>query len=112
MMPVSNPDNTTQELSLSLAVIDVRSNCRSTTRSQAKELWRPTKPPQPAGHRPRRPIPGTFRNSGLSSLNRTTTLPESEGVQEDDKTSTVPPYRDKPRAQHTCLVHTEPGAPN
>ncbi|MQM20819.1 hypothetical protein Taro_053847 [Colocasia esculenta] len=31
MTPVSNPDNTTQELPLSLAVMDVRSNCRSTT---------------------------------------------------------------------------------
>ncbi|MQL70194.1 hypothetical protein Taro_002544 [Colocasia esculenta] len=55
MTPVSNPDNTTQELPLSLAVTDE---------------------------------------------SRTTTLLESEGVQEDDKTSTVPLHRDKPRA-HT-----------
>ncbi|MQM08228.1 hypothetical protein Taro_041083 [Colocasia esculenta] len=34
MMPVSNPDNTTQELPLNLAATDVRSNCRSTTTSQ------------------------------------------------------------------------------
>ncbi|MQM08825.1 hypothetical protein Taro_041685 [Colocasia esculenta] len=47
-----------------------------------KELWSPTKPPQPASHTPRRPMPGTFRDSGLSSL-------KSEGVQEDDKTSSV-----------------------
>ncbi|MQM21536.1 hypothetical protein Taro_054580 [Colocasia esculenta] len=62
MTPVSNPDNKTQELPLSLAVTDKSlSHCRL-------------------------------------SLNRTTTLPESEGVQEDDKTSTVPLHRDKPRA--------------
>ncbi|MQL71591.1 hypothetical protein Taro_003919 [Colocasia esculenta] len=36
--------------------------------SKAKELWRPTKPPQPTGHTPCRPMPGTFRDSGLSSL--------------------------------------------
>ncbi|MQL84399.1 hypothetical protein Taro_016910, partial [Colocasia esculenta] len=40
MMPVSNPDNKAQELPLSLAVTDERSNCRSTTTSQ--EQWRPT----------------------------------------------------------------------
>ncbi|MQM07641.1 hypothetical protein Taro_040479 [Colocasia esculenta] len=34
MTPVSNPDNTTQELPLSLAVTDERSNCRSTRTSQ------------------------------------------------------------------------------
>ncbi|MQM11935.1 hypothetical protein Taro_044847 [Colocasia esculenta] len=102
MMPVSNPDNTVQELHLSLAVTDVRSNCSSTTISKAKELWRPTKPPQPVGHTLCRHMPGTFRDSGPSSLNRTTTLPGSEGVQEDDKTSTVPLYQDKPRA-HTHM---------
>ncbi|MQL98093.1 hypothetical protein Taro_030796 [Colocasia esculenta] len=68
--------------------------------SKAEELWRPTKPPQPTGHTPCRPMPGTFRDSGPSSLDRTTTLPESEGVQEDDKTSMVPLYWDKPQA-HT-----------
>ncbi|MQL96113.1 hypothetical protein Taro_028786 [Colocasia esculenta] len=65
MTPVSNLDNTTQELPVSLAVTDVRSNCRSTTQ-----------------------------------VNRTTTLPESKSVQEDEKTPTVPLHRDKPRA-HT-----------
>ncbi|MQL69437.1 hypothetical protein Taro_001717 [Colocasia esculenta] len=34
MTPVSNPDNTTQELPLSLAAMDVRSNYLSTTTSQ------------------------------------------------------------------------------
>ncbi|MQL83862.1 hypothetical protein Taro_016361, partial [Colocasia esculenta] len=34
MTPVSNPDNTTQEVPLSLAVTDERSNCRSTRTSQ------------------------------------------------------------------------------
>ncbi|MQL69436.1 hypothetical protein Taro_001718 [Colocasia esculenta] len=34
MTPVSNPDNKTQELPVSLAATDVRSNCRSTTTSQ------------------------------------------------------------------------------
>ncbi|MQM05842.1 hypothetical protein Taro_038658 [Colocasia esculenta] len=38
--PVSNPDNTTQEQPLSLAVKDERSNCRSTRTSQ--QLWRLT----------------------------------------------------------------------
>ncbi|MQL86896.1 hypothetical protein Taro_019433 [Colocasia esculenta] len=47
MMPVSNPNNTAQERPLSPTVTDVRSNCRSTTTSKAKELWRPTKPPRP-----------------------------------------------------------------
>ncbi|MQM01569.1 hypothetical protein Taro_034329 [Colocasia esculenta] len=68
MTPVSNSDNTTQELPLSLAATNVRSNCSSTTTSKAKELWRPTKPPQPIGHTPCRPMPGTFRDSGLSPL--------------------------------------------
>ncbi|MQL80378.1 hypothetical protein Taro_012813 [Colocasia esculenta] len=36
MTPVSNPDNTTQEQPLSLAVTDVRSNCRSTTQVKPK----------------------------------------------------------------------------
>ncbi|MQL92048.1 hypothetical protein Taro_024667 [Colocasia esculenta] len=36
MMSVSNPNNTTQELHLSLAVTDVRSNCHSTTQVQTK----------------------------------------------------------------------------
>ncbi|MQL77160.1 hypothetical protein Taro_009560 [Colocasia esculenta] len=63
MMPVSNPNNTTQELPLSLAVTD------------------------------------------------TTTLPESEGVQEDDKTSTVPPYRDKPRAHTRAWLTQNLGHP-
>ncbi|MQM19691.1 hypothetical protein Taro_052699 [Colocasia esculenta] len=40
MTPVSNPDNKAQELPLSLAVTDERSNCCSTTTSQ--EQWRPT----------------------------------------------------------------------
>ncbi|MQM11129.1 hypothetical protein Taro_044032 [Colocasia esculenta] len=34
MTPVSNLDNTTQELPLNLAVKDERSNCRSTSTSQ------------------------------------------------------------------------------
>ncbi|MQM03090.1 hypothetical protein Taro_035862 [Colocasia esculenta] len=34
MTPLSNPNNTTQELHLSLVAMDVRSNCRSTTTSQ------------------------------------------------------------------------------
>ncbi|MQM21456.1 hypothetical protein Taro_054497 [Colocasia esculenta] len=80
MTPVSNPDNTTQELPLSLVATDIRSNCRSTTTSKAKELWRPTKPLQPTGHTPCRPMPGTFTDFGPSSLNWTTTLPETEGV--------------------------------
>ncbi|MQM03616.1 hypothetical protein Taro_036402 [Colocasia esculenta] len=67
MMPVSNPDNTAQELPLSLAVTDV---------------------------------------------SRTTTLPESEGVQEDDKTSTVPLYWNKPRAHSRDWLSSEPAAPN
>ncbi|MQM18901.1 hypothetical protein Taro_051899 [Colocasia esculenta] len=49
MTPVSNPDNTAQELPLSLAVTDI---------------------------------------------SRTTTLPESEGVKENDKTLTVPLHQD------------------
>ncbi|MQL76660.1 hypothetical protein Taro_009052 [Colocasia esculenta] len=36
MTPVSNPDNTTQELLLSLTVTDVRSNCSSTTQVKSK----------------------------------------------------------------------------
>ncbi|MQM10534.1 hypothetical protein Taro_043424 [Colocasia esculenta] len=36
MTQVSNPDNTTQELPLSLAVTDVRSNCRSTRQVKPK----------------------------------------------------------------------------
>ncbi|MQL74855.1 hypothetical protein Taro_007226 [Colocasia esculenta] len=36
MTPVSNPDNTTQELPLSLPVTNVRSNCRSTTQVRPK----------------------------------------------------------------------------
>ncbi|MQM03661.1 hypothetical protein Taro_036450, partial [Colocasia esculenta] len=36
--------------------------------NQYKELWSPTKPPQPPGHTPCRPMPGTFRDSGPSSL--------------------------------------------
>ncbi|MQL91500.1 hypothetical protein Taro_024118 [Colocasia esculenta] len=36
MTPVSNPDNTAQELPLSLAVMDVRSNCCSTTQLGAR----------------------------------------------------------------------------
>ncbi|MQM12753.1 hypothetical protein Taro_045672 [Colocasia esculenta] len=42
MTPVSNPDNTTQELPLSLAAKDERSNCRSMITKQVKQLWRPT----------------------------------------------------------------------
>ncbi|MQM22109.1 hypothetical protein Taro_055157 [Colocasia esculenta] len=54
---------------------------------------------------------GTFRDSGPSSLNRTTTLPESEGVQEDDKTSTVPLHRDKPRAHTGAWLTQNLGLP-
>ncbi|MQL72441.1 hypothetical protein Taro_004746 [Colocasia esculenta] len=36
MTPVSNPDNTAQEQPLSLAVTNVRSNCRSTTQVESK----------------------------------------------------------------------------
>ncbi|MQL79478.1 hypothetical protein Taro_011916 [Colocasia esculenta] len=36
MTPVSNPDNTTQEQPLSLAVTDERSNCSSTTQVTPK----------------------------------------------------------------------------
>ncbi|MQM00177.1 hypothetical protein Taro_032911 [Colocasia esculenta] len=36
MTPVSNPDNTTQELPLSLAATDERSNCSSTTQVKPK----------------------------------------------------------------------------
>ncbi|MQL96924.1 hypothetical protein Taro_029605 [Colocasia esculenta] len=57
-------------------------------------------------------MPVTFRDSGLSSLNRTATLPESEGVQEDDKTLVVPLYRDKLRAHPRAWLTSEPGAPN
>ncbi|MQL69761.1 hypothetical protein Taro_002089 [Colocasia esculenta] len=46
--------------------------------NQYKELWSPTKPPQPVGHTPRRPM----------SAGRTTQH-KSEGVQEDDKTLMV-----------------------
>ncbi|MQL74488.1 hypothetical protein Taro_006856 [Colocasia esculenta] len=66
MTTVSNPDNTTQELPLSLAATDV---------------------------------------------SRTTTLPESEGVQEDDKTSTVPLYRGKPRANTRAWLTQNLGHP-
>ncbi|MQM16462.1 hypothetical protein Taro_049422, partial [Colocasia esculenta] len=50
MTSVSNPDNTTQELPLSLVATDVRSSCSSTTTCKAKELWRPTKPPHLQAH--------------------------------------------------------------
>ncbi|MQM16179.1 hypothetical protein Taro_049130 [Colocasia esculenta] len=56
-------------------------------------------------------MPGTFRDSGLSSLNRTTTLPESEGVQEDGKTSTVPLHWDKPRAHTGAWLTQNLGPP-
>ncbi|MQM20037.1 hypothetical protein Taro_053050 [Colocasia esculenta] len=46
------------------------------------------------------------------TCSRTTTLLESEGVQEDDKTLTVPLYRDKPRAPPRAWLTSEPGAPN
>ncbi|MQL74016.1 hypothetical protein Taro_006375 [Colocasia esculenta] len=64
MMPISNPDNTTQELPLSLAVTDERSNCRSITTSQ--EQWRHTN--TTTWPTPRRPMPNTFMDSGPSSL--------------------------------------------
>ncbi|MQL78003.1 hypothetical protein Taro_010417, partial [Colocasia esculenta] len=65
MMPVSNPDNTTQELPLSLTVTDERSNCSSTTTSQ-----RTVETNQHHTCRPHscRSMPGTFRDSGPSSL--------------------------------------------
>ncbi|MQM17665.1 hypothetical protein Taro_050639 [Colocasia esculenta] len=62
-----------------------------------KELWSPTKPPQPAGHTPHRPMPGTFRDSGPSSL-------KSEGVQEDDKTSSVPSTGTSPEHSRAWLT--------
>ncbi|MQM15396.1 hypothetical protein Taro_048342 [Colocasia esculenta] len=42
---------------------------------------------------------------------QTTTLPESEGVQEDDKTSTVPLHRDKPRAHIGAWLTQNLGLP-
>ncbi|MQL72873.1 hypothetical protein Taro_005224 [Colocasia esculenta] len=56
-------------------------------------------------------MPGTFRDSSLSPLNQTTTLPESKGVQEDDKTPTVPLYRDKPRAHTRAWLTQNLGHP-
>ncbi|MQL69942.1 hypothetical protein Taro_002234, partial [Colocasia esculenta] len=65
MTPVSNSDNTTQELPLSLTVTDERSNCRSTSTSQ-----RTVETNQHHTYRPYscRSMPCTFRDSGQSSL--------------------------------------------
>ncbi|MQM10990.1 hypothetical protein Taro_043890, partial [Colocasia esculenta] len=65
MTPISNPDNTTQELPLSLTVKDERSNCRSISTSQ-----RTVETNQHHTCRPHncRPTPSTFRDSGPSSL--------------------------------------------
>ncbi|MQM14093.1 hypothetical protein Taro_047021 [Colocasia esculenta] len=65
MTPVSNPDNTTQGLPLSLALTDERSNFRSTSTSQGIV--------ETNQHHTCRPhncrfMLGTFRDSGLSSL--------------------------------------------
>ncbi|MQM16326.1 hypothetical protein Taro_049281 [Colocasia esculenta] len=65
MMPVSKPDNTTQEPPLSFAVTDERSNCRSTSTSQ-----RTVETNQNHTYRPHscRSMPGTFTDSGPCSL--------------------------------------------
>ncbi|MQL80635.1 hypothetical protein Taro_013075 [Colocasia esculenta] len=65
MTPVSNPDNTTRELPLSLTVTDERSNYRSTSTNQ-----RTVETNQHHTCRPHscRYMPGTFRDSSLSSL--------------------------------------------
>ncbi|MQL69923.1 hypothetical protein Taro_002219 [Colocasia esculenta] len=63
--PISNPDNTTQELPLSLAVTDERSNCRSTRKKSNNCGDQPT--PHLQTHNCR-PMPGTSRVSGRSTL--------------------------------------------
>ncbi|MQM04937.1 hypothetical protein Taro_037743 [Colocasia esculenta] len=49
-------------------------------------------------------MPGTFRDSGPSSLKRTT-LHKSEGVLEDDKASSVPSTRTSPKHTHVPGSH-------
>jgi len=63
--PVSNPDNTTQEQPLSLAVTDERSNCRSTRKKSNNCGDQPT--PHLQTHSCRS-MPGTSRVSGRSTL--------------------------------------------
>ncbi|MQL69409.1 hypothetical protein Taro_001701 [Colocasia esculenta] len=63
--PISNPDNATQEQPLSLAVTDERSNCRSTRKKSNNCGDQPT--PHLQTHN-RRPMPGTSRVSGRSTL--------------------------------------------
>ncbi|MQL86343.1 hypothetical protein Taro_018873 [Colocasia esculenta] len=65
MTPVSNPDNTTQELPLSLAIKDERSNCRSTSTSQITVETNQHHTCRPHSCRP---MPGTFRDTGPSFL--------------------------------------------
>ena len=63
--PVSNPDKTTQEQPLSLAVTDERSNCRSIRKKSNNCGDQPT--PHLQTHNCR-PMPGTSRVSGRSTL--------------------------------------------
>ncbi|MQL84130.1 hypothetical protein Taro_016633 [Colocasia esculenta] len=63
--PISNPDNTTQEQPLSLAVTNERSNCRSTRKKSNNCGDQPT--PHLQTHSCR-PMPGTSKVSGRSTL--------------------------------------------
>ncbi|MQL95171.1 hypothetical protein Taro_027837 [Colocasia esculenta] len=63
--PISNPDNTTQEQPLSLAVTDERSNCRSTRKKSNNCGDQPT--PHLQTHSCMS-MPGTSRVSGRSTL--------------------------------------------
>ncbi|MQL76154.1 hypothetical protein Taro_008529 [Colocasia esculenta] len=67
--PVSIPDNTTQELLLSLAVRDERSNCRSTRKKSNNCGDQLTPHLQTHSYKP---MPGTSRVFGRSTLKKAT----------------------------------------
>ncbi|MQM10454.1 hypothetical protein Taro_043348 [Colocasia esculenta] len=96
MTPVSNPDNTTQELPLSLAVTDKMSNCRSTSTSQRRVETN-------QHHTCRSHTLQTYNSNSGVRVSRT----DDTDLNGTHSTGTNPEHN-----KHKCLAHTEPEVPD